>query len=50
MVVVASDNMVSAFADTFPFEREAPFQAIQINAASPLEIDCWVCHFKLLLL
>ena len=50
VIVVAAYHMVSAFADPPSFELEASFQPVQVNAAGPVEIDCWVCPSRLLLL
>jgi hypothetical protein len=49
MVMVAAYYMVSAVADPLAFEPEASLQPVQIDAAGALEIDCGVCHFRLLL-
>ena len=49
MFVVAANYVISAVADSPSVERQASFQPIQINSACPLEIDCCVCHSRLLL-
>ena len=48
VIVVAAHHMVSAFANPPSLEVEASFQPVQVNAAGPFEIDCWVCHSRLL--
>jgi hypothetical protein len=48
MIVVAANYVISAFANPPSFEREASFQSVQVNAAGAFEIDCWVCHSRLL--